>query len=380
MKGRITISILLSFLLIGCGEANRQPVDDLITVDVTANYPKKELILQDFMDVEYVPLETTDEFLVKGRVMDVGKDLITVVNTKEGEVLLFDRATGKGVKNINHRGQGPEEYVLPFSVLLNEDKNELFVNDPFSSRIQVYDLEGNYKRTVSYNKQGAFVFYDYNEDYFLSEEIGVPGNEGPANSFFLLSKQDGSIKDIEIAYGKRKSVVIAKDGLVNFPPNGFIVPFQNGWVLTEPSADTIYLYQPDNGVRPFMARVPSVQVMEPEVFLFPGVLTDRYYFMQTVKKEYDFGKDEGFPSTDLMYDRQEKKIYQYSLLNNDFKDRKEDMFLRNLSNKIAYQTVMDASSLIEANKDSKLNGKLKEIAGRLNEDDNPVVMLVEYKK
>ena len=81
-----------------------------------------------------------------------------------------------------------------------------------------------------------------------------------------------------------------------------------------------------------------------------------------------------------MYDRQEKKIYQYSLLNNDFKDRKEDMFLRNLSNKIAYQTVMDASSLIEANKDSKLNGKLKEIAGRLNEDDNPVVMLVEYKK
>ena len=82
----------------------------------------------------------------------------------------------------------------------------------------------------------------------------------------------------------------------------------------------------------------------------------------------------------LLISRQEKKIYQYSLLNNDFKDRKEDMFLRNLSNKIAYQTVMDASSLIEANKDSKRNGKLKEIAGGLNEDDNPVVMLVEYKK
>ena len=55
------------------------------------------------------------------------------------------------------------------------------------------------------------------------------------------------------------------------------------------------------------------------------------------------------------------------------------MFLRNLSNKIAYQTVMDASSLIEANKDSKLNGKLKEIAGRLNEDDNPVVRILKFK-
>ena len=34
-----------------------------ITVDITANYPKKEMILQDFMDVEYIPLETTDEFI-----------------------------------------------------------------------------------------------------------------------------------------------------------------------------------------------------------------------------------------------------------------------------------------------------------------------------
>lgn len=53
--------------------------------------------------------------------------------------------------------------------------------------------------------------------------------------------------------------------------------------------------------------------MDTEVFLYPAVLTDRYYFMQTVKKEYDFATDEGFPRTDLMYDREEKAIYKYSL-------------------------------------------------------------------
>ena len=47
------------FIFSGCG-GNKQSEDDLITVDVTAQYPKKELILQDFMDVEYIPLETTD--------------------------------------------------------------------------------------------------------------------------------------------------------------------------------------------------------------------------------------------------------------------------------------------------------------------------------
>lgn len=44
------------FILMGCGVDKS---DSLVTVDVTVNYPKKELVLQDFMDVEYIPLETT---------------------------------------------------------------------------------------------------------------------------------------------------------------------------------------------------------------------------------------------------------------------------------------------------------------------------------
>ena len=58
------------FILMGCGTDKS---DSLITVDVTANYPEKELVLQDFMDVEYIALETTDEFLTQGLVKDVGK-------------------------------------------------------------------------------------------------------------------------------------------------------------------------------------------------------------------------------------------------------------------------------------------------------------------
>ena len=58
MKG--TTIFFLSILLIttGCKRLD-QTADDLITVDVTNNsFPKKELALQDFMDVEYIPLET----------------------------------------------------------------------------------------------------------------------------------------------------------------------------------------------------------------------------------------------------------------------------------------------------------------------------------
>ena len=41
--------------------------NELITVDVTKNYPEKELTLQDFMDVEYIPLETMMSLLPKAK-------------------------------------------------------------------------------------------------------------------------------------------------------------------------------------------------------------------------------------------------------------------------------------------------------------------------
>lgn len=383
MKDKSIILLVTLLVLAGCG-GNKSATDSLVTIDVTANYPKKGLILQDFMDVEYIPLETNDEFITKGKVMDVGKDVIILGNTREGDILIFDRTTGKSIRKINHKGQSGEEYLLLVNLILDEVNGEMFGNDGPSSKIQVYDLYGNFKRSISY-KKGAFVsnIYNYDKDYLLCQDTYAPENTSSVNSFFLISKQDGSMKDIEIPFQKKISTVIVKqvgdmvygDG----PRNSLIVPFQNDWILTEPSTDTMYLNQPDKNLHPFMVRTPSVHTMTPEVFLFPGVLTDRYYFMQTVKKECDFEKNEGMPTTNLMYDRQEKKIYKYTVDNNDFSERTEDMSSRSINNEIAFYATLETHALLEANEKGKLKGKLKEIAAKLNEEDNPVIMLVKHK-
>ena len=73
MKGvKNILAIILLIVVTGCGGGNRQATeirstDEFITVDVTKIYPQKNLIMQDFMDVEYIPLETKDEFLTQGR-------------------------------------------------------------------------------------------------------------------------------------------------------------------------------------------------------------------------------------------------------------------------------------------------------------------------
>ena len=124
-------TILAMFLLVvmaGCG-GNKQSSDELIVVDVTKSYPKKELILQDFMDVEYIALETNDEFLTQGLVMAVGKEYLLVKNrNNDGNLFIFDRKTGKGVRKINRQGQGPEEYVRANGITLDEATGEIFVN------------------------------------------------------------------------------------------------------------------------------------------------------------------------------------------------------------------------------------------------------------
>jgi hypothetical protein len=386
--------ILLLMAMAGC-TGNKQQTDGIITVDVAANYPEKELILQDFMDVEYVPLETNDEFITMAYVQYIGKDVIVVRNrnrSSDGDIFFFDR-NGKGLKKINRRGKGAEEYTFLLWVILDENNNEIFVNDYYSRKIFVYDQSGNFKRSFSTNK--LEVYYDQINNFDCDNLICHDGNAGffdtVRNIFLIVSKQDGSItREIQIPYEKKKSTImelIDEKNHIHYsagPRNQELIPYSNKWILVEPSSDTIYTLLPDYSLIPFIARTPSIQSMEKEIFLFPGVITDRYYFMQTVKKEYDFTEDKGFPRTDLVYDKQENSIFKCAVYNDDFLDKRPvnmvygDITL--INNEIAFIQKLEAPDLVESYEKGELKGRLKEIATGLNEESNPVIMLVKHKK
>lgn len=92
--------------------------------------------------------------------------------------------------------------------------------------------------------------------------------------------------------------------------------------MTETSADTLYNYAPDGTLSPFIVRTPSAHTMEPEVFLYMGIHTDRYYFMQTVKNVFNFDKGNGFYTDELVYDKQEKAFFQVSVCNGDYAEKR----------------------------------------------------------
>ena len=377
------IAIILLGVLSGC-DAHKQAKDELIVVDVSKSYPKKDLILQDFMDVEYVALETSDEFLTQGLVQAVGKDFFIVTNrNSDGEIYFFDRKTGKGIRKINRKGQGAEEYARINSIVLDESNGELLVQSP-GNKILVYDLDGKFKRCLNLGREVSSIF-DYDKQNLIGYDMSDYYNKGKDRTkpyHVLISKLDGkTTREILIPF-KTINTPIVVDGerfVANFYSQ---ISLSNGqWTLMDASSDTLYNYTQDGGLKPLIVRTPSTHTMKPELFLYLGICTDRYCFMQTSENKFDFEKGSGFNTNELMYDKDEKAVYQATVLNKDYLEKRPvAMTAKSINRDIEGVTSLNAPMLVELYQKGQLrDGKLKEIASKLNEEDNPVIMLMKRK-
>ena len=390
-KKLFILSIILLATMISCGGRNNQPTGDILTINVSANFPERTMILQDFMDVEYIVLDDSDDFITQGIVRAVGNDVILVTNQlRDGNIFVFDRNTGEGLRVINRMGQGGQDYSGITSIVLDEENGEIFVQDARGRRrFVVYDLYGNYRRSFAYID--GFNWYDdifnYDRNHLLVRR-GAGGFhlEYTQISFSLICKQDGSVtREIEIAEeGEHRQLVVLASGGSGLANSSFntIAPYNNGWMLMHTASDTIFNLS-DGVLTPLITRTPSVHSMRTETFLFPIFFTDQYYFMQTIRREFNFNTGQGFPRTILMYDRQENAIFRAILYNDDFLNRggiEIDARTRPISHNIAFFEVLQAYQLVDAYENGELSGRLKEIASTLNEESNPVIMLVKHRR
>jgi len=375
-------AVLLMVLLFGCKIENNQEAE-IITVDVEENYPEIELNLQDFMDVDYIPLETTDDFITSANVEAVGSNVVLLRNSaRDGDIFIFDK-TGKALRKINRKGRSGEEYSAVSNIVLDEAKNELFVVDYPVRKILVYDLLGSYKRSFNFADSSYYnSISNYDKDNLICFKSYLPSDEAKESCHLLVSKKDGSInKEIKLPIGEIQTPVWLEGDISVTPEFCRLIPSSNSWILTRSSSDTVYNYLANGHTNPLIVTSPSTQNMNPQVFLYPTVSTARYSFMRTVKKVLNIKTFKGFPWVDLVYDNQKKAIFEYIVLNNDYSKKMPVAMKWGTANKdIATCITLNAFELVEAYEKGHLKGKLKEIASKLNEDSNPVIMLVKHKR
>ena len=381
MKRLYTITLLLASMLLSCGggkgEAQKQKVSDgLWTFDVTKEYPTKEIYIQDIADVDYIPLETNDSILWRGReVLYLDDDYIVGANRNNG--VYFHDGKGKALNMFNKMGQGPKEYSDMYKVQYDKKSDEIYINDMF--KYYVYDKEGNFKRSF----QGIEdKLYSRIEQFFiLNEDELIQYNYN--NHYTRVSRLTGEhLGDIKLGVADSTTTLRFKKNNMIF--NTIVSHFtkdKEGYIITSFPSDTTYLLTSNLQLKPIGVRIPPVSSQDVPVFLLPVKNTPRYYFMSTIKKE------DSFPTKAYMMDKKTNQIYYLKdyFKNKDYIGLKVhlDMFgpsvLADLPNNVCVQS-LNITKLCEAYEEGKLSGKLKDIAANLKEDDNPVLMIIKFRE
>lgn len=139
-----------------------------------------------FKQVRYVPLETTDSSLIgKGPYVQIIKDRI-LVSTNQSQCLMFDKGTGKFIKQVGHIGNDPEGYNSVFC--WGDNETGMIYFNGWNKDLVCYDSEGNFrgKIKIPFDVQGASSssFSYQNDGTFVLHKSGLFGNGESKLLFF----------------------------------------------------------------------------------------------------------------------------------------------------------------------------------------------------
>lgn len=396
-------------LLIGnsCSGRSTKNVDkdvsygNLPVIDITKDYPVKEVNIQDIAEVEYIPLETTEESLLDGGALGrvaCSDSLIVTCNLQQGKVLIFDR-TGKHMHSFSHMGGGAEEYMQLSCYCVDFKANEIFISDFFHNhRIMVYSLEGDFKRILLLPKEiMPYLMYNYDNDYLLVYDgyrldSAFPDKDINKKPYMLFSKKDGKMITLNFTVkeriGNKYSVIDKEVDHTVYGRSSMVGIFQiskNGskTFVSDFARDTLYALEKMQFI-PLIVRTPTIAESNKTILFSIYFRTNRYTLLSSVEKKIDKDKGELAPvSRYFMYDKQTGEIHTPHFYNLDYSPKRqtivEDNYMAELPDNYA-RRILSAEMLVRINKEGHIVGRLKEVVSKLQEDDNPVLMLIKFKE
>ena len=380
MKPNKLFYVPLFLILFSCCERR---IPEIPVLDVTKSYLSKNIILQDIADVEYIALETKEGFMISYLPIQYMDEEIFITNNRE-EIMIFDRKTGKALHSFNRYGRGPGEYTGLHSIAVDKEKNEMFTTTNTLSSdihpINVYNFQGKHLRTIGFRNIGfPQFFHSYNNEYLFSYNSNIE----ESSPYRLLSKTDTTFTYLPIAFTGRDKMSVTKEdngGFVTYGSNeGAVLKTSDGYIFSEAGLDTIYQWNNRLGtLTPILVRTPSFKSMKIPIGAFISGQSSGYLFLNTIERKFDFETHEGFKTVELIYDKKSGQFYECTIMNRDFVDGKEV----DISSPISagqFAVSLQALELVELYKNGKLQGKLEEIASKLIEDDNPVLMVVTFR-
>ncbi|MEG1615314.1 MAG: 6-bladed beta-propeller [Bacteroidales bacterium] len=134
--------------------------------------------LRDSFEYKIIPLETTDDALIRniGEVVICG-DTVFVLDVIQGKIFAFN-LQGHFIKQLGQKGEGPKGYVSPNSISLTPGKDKIMITDISQQAILNYDrhsLEFMDKISVPFNFRNSKPLSD--STYIFFSKVGYPREE-----------------------------------------------------------------------------------------------------------------------------------------------------------------------------------------------------------
>ena len=385
------VFFLVCMLLLAGSQGMQSQSGSLPVVDVSKNYSLEKLNLQDMASVEYVPLETTDDILLSGNaaLSAVGDKYILVHEFQLGDIYLFDRHTGKLKSHFNHKGGSGMEYTwIKNGTILDEKAEEIYVCSQF---IQVYSLEGKYKRTLKINCFGhdmSILNYDDQSLLIYDDIVIEPGREKETTHtpYRFISKKDGNpMGTLDIYFPQRVPIAIAQQEGNMWRPYKFSYPsnarFGDDLMLMNVSSDTLYKLSPQKRLTPIFTRTPSVYASKLRNIWMPLLTTDKFMLFGTFVIDFN---STGGKIPKFMYDFKTGQVKRVSIVDHELNygirgPREWDSGSGTAIAKNKSAEFVSAPAMLEAYQKKRLKGNGNEVAKNLLEDDNQVVRILTFK-
>lgn len=357
-------------------------------IDVTQTRSFAPIKVSEKMTVEFIPLETTADFLldgISGALINVTDSYIVTVNNQEGRIFVFNRK-GKALHTFCHKGEGAEEFIYPRAVRVDEKSKEIFVLD-IRDKVQVYTLSGKYKRSLSIpvnvSVEAMFNYDDKHMICYDSYNLDRQGEKVAEQPFFLFSKKDGKITRIPLSIQNRvgnKMYVVRNGKKMVLTINNIAPMVKNGneVVLSDMGGDMVYLYKKGK-VTPLLKRNPSTMDFNPRSAMGVVMKLGDIIWLREAKKEMKGPR----PDINMLtYDLVSNELNNWVLLDDVNFTQPYSVQSRNERQELPYNCTsanFQPERLKEMNKNGRLKGRLKELAEEMQEDDNPLLILYKYK-
>lgn len=198
-------------------------------------------------------------------------------------------------------------------------------------------------------------------------------------SFYLISKTDGAIleyinlprKNIDLSYKNLEGTFL---GQVNYAR---VRKSPNGLFLFNPENDTVFLYNNDRVLTPYMHKKPLLSTLNPLKVMDICMEMGEFQFISV----YSYSKEGESPEAKFyVRDKSTNEIFRQKFILSDYKGK--DFYFNPCFayySEDEYHFELDIVELREAYTENRLSGKLKEIAAALNEDeDNNIYLFVKF--